>query len=301
MPHISFGKFSGGVIALLSLLCLPALASAMTIEGTPPANATVGKLYSWSPTVVGANTATLQFAYLNRPSWSIKYRYRGSIIGTPTAPGVYENIVVQAWDGEHFTQTAPFTITVTESGTSSAPTTPLSISGTPATTGEVGEFYSFKPTVIAPSGSTLSYSITDKPSWATFSSTTGTLSGTPTAAGIASGIVLGVSDGSATKTLAAFSINVAAAAAPPPGEVTLSWSAPTENTNGSTLTNLAGYVVRYGTSTASLNSSLSVSGASATDVEIENLAAGTWYFEVAAVNALGVQSSFSLPVSKSVN
>jgi hypothetical protein len=165
----------------------------------------------------------------------------------------------------------------------------------------VGGFYSFKPTVVAPSGATLSYSIKDKPSWASFSTTTGTLSGTPTATGVTSGIVLGVSDASQSAALAAFNISVAAAPSAPAGEITLSWSPPTENTNGTALTNLAGYVVRYGTSTASLNSSLSLSGSSSTNVELENLSAGTWYFEVAAVNALGIQSAFSVPVSRTVN
>ena len=302
MPRIDFGKFTGGLIALLSLVCLPALASAMSIDGTPPSTAPVGKSFYWCPTVVG-NTGTVEFSYVNLPSWSAHYRSSGAIIGTPTTPGVYSNIQIQAWDGAHFAVTAPFTITVTGSGSSAtaAITTPLSISGTPATSGEVGEFYSFKPTVIAPSGATLAYTIKDKPSWASFSSTTGTLSGTPTATGVASGIVLGVSDASQSASLAAFSINVAAAPSAPPGGVTLSWSPPTENTNGTALTNLAGYVVRYGTNTSSLNSSMSLSGASATNVEIENLSAGTWYFEVAAVNALGVQSSFSVPVSRAVN
>jgi hypothetical protein len=32
------------------------------------------------------------------------------------------------------------------------------------------------------------------------------------------------------------------------GRATLSWTAPTENTDGTTLANLAGYRIRYGTS-----------------------------------------------------
>jgi hypothetical protein len=299
MPQFDFGKFAGGLIALLSLICLPALASAMSIDGTPPSTATVGKSYYWAPTVVG-NSASVEFSYVNVPSWSGTYRSSGAIIGTPTAAGVYSNIQIQAWDGTHFAVSAPFTITVTGNG-STKTSTPLKISGTPATTGEVGEFYSFKPTVVAPSGATLSYSIKDKPTWASFSTSSGALSGTPTATGVTSGIVLFVSDASQSVSLPAFSINVAAAPTPPAGEITLSWSPPTENTNGTALTNLAGYVVRYGTNTSALNSSMSLSGAKSTNVELENLSAGTWYFEVAAVNALGIQSAFSVPVSRTVN
>jgi hypothetical protein len=84
-------------------------------------------------------------------------------------------------------------------------------------------------------------------------------------------------------------------ASSPSGDATLSWSVPTENTNGSPLTNLTGYVVRYGTSTSALNSQLSVK---TNEVEIENLKAGTWYFEVASVNSANVESQFSMPVSK---
>src|SRR5208283_646773 len=44
----------------------------------------------------------------------------------------------------------------------------LQISGTPATTAEVGQFYSFSPTVVALAGSTLTYAVANKPAWAQF-------------------------------------------------------------------------------------------------------------------------------------
>ena len=59
-------------------------------------------------------------------------------------------------------------------------------------------------------GTTLSFSIQNAPAWATFSSATGQLSGTPAAgnAGSYSNIVISVSDGSSTEALAPFSITV---------------------------------------------------------------------------------------------
>ena len=105
---------------LLSMPCLSAMAQ-MTISGTPPATATVGKEYYFVPVVQNGNQKTLQFNYVSRPAWSGDYMGSGAIIGTPTAPGVYSNIQIQAWDGEHFAETAPFTITVVAAGT-----TPLS-------------------------------------------------------------------------------------------------------------------------------------------------------------------------------
>jgi hypothetical protein len=54
-----------------------------------------------------------------------------------------------------------------------------SISGTPPTTATVGRAYSFTPTASDPDGQVLKFSINWKPAWASFSKTTGRLSGTP--------------------------------------------------------------------------------------------------------------------------
>ena len=91
-----------------------------------------------------------------------------------------------------------------------------------------------------PDGDTLTYSIQNRPSWATFNTSTGRLSGTPTAAhaGSYANIIISVSDGAASASLPAFTITVAQ---PSTGSATLSWTAPTQNTDGSSLTNLAGF------------------------------------------------------------
>jgi len=71
--------------------------------------------------------------------------------------------------------------------------------GTPATTAEVGQFYSFTPTVVASAGSSLTYAVANKPAWAQFSVATGTLSGTPSTGSAATGInnrneIVGIGD-----------------------------------------------------------------------------------------------------------
>ncbi len=83
------------------------------------------------------------------------------------------------------------------------------ISGTPVTKINAGLLYSFQPTAadFAGNSATLTYSIQNKPSWATFSTTTGLLTGTAVK-GTYSGIVITVSDGCATASLPAFSIRV---------------------------------------------------------------------------------------------
>ncbi|MBA6326354.1 hypothetical protein H4J46_00005, partial [Colwellia sp. MB02u-6] len=86
------------------------------------------------------------------------------------------------------------------------------ISGTPATTVAEDAAYSFIPTVSdVDAGDTQSFSITNKPSWAIFSTLTGGLTGTPTNTdvGITAGIVISVKDAAnATVSLAAFTITV---------------------------------------------------------------------------------------------
>jgi len=180
----------------------------------------------------------------------------------------------------------------------------LQISGAPSTTAEIGQYYSFSPTVVASAGSTLTYSVGNKPAWAQFSATTGLLSGTPPIGSSATdaNVVVSVSNGAQTAALPAFTITVDPAAVAPPvtGTAALSWSPPTQNTDGSPLTNLAGYIVRYGTSSTALTSSISVASPSATGVEITNLTPGNWAFEVSAVNTSKAESAFSPVVAKAV-
>jgi hypothetical protein len=82
--------------------------------------------------------------------------------------------------------------------------------------------------------------------------------------------------------------------------VTLSWSAPTENTNGSALTNLAGYVIYYGTSANAMTQTIDVNTTGMLTYVVSNLSAGNWYFQIVSVNSAGVQSSPSSTVTASI-
>jgi hypothetical protein len=88
------------------------------------------------------------------------------------------------------------------------------ISGLPATTVVAGMTYSFQPIATDPDRQRLRFSISNRPAWAKFNTTTGKLSGTPLAAnaGTTSGIVITVSDGALSASLAPFSITVTQAA-----------------------------------------------------------------------------------------
>jgi hypothetical protein len=93
---------------------------------------------------------------------------------------------------------------------------------------------------------------------------------------------------------------VSVSAPPTSGTASLSWAQPTEDTNGAPLTTLTGYTVFYGTSESSLTQSVTVSGASTTSYTVTGLAAGTWYFAVAADAADGTQSAMSNIGSKTI-
>jgi hypothetical protein len=204
--HMSIKSTKFAMTLMMSMAYLSAGAQ-MTISGTPPSTATVGEQYDFVPVVHDANDKELQFNYVNRPAWSGDYRGSGAIIGTPTQAGVYVNIQIQAWDGEHFATTAPFTISV----------------------------------------------------------------------------------------LAAEDAPIASA-----GSAAVSWEKPTQNTDGTPLTDLAGYIVRYGTDSAELSSSVTVTSPNTTALEISSLSPGDWYFAVAAVNAMNVESELSRIVNQMI-
>lgn len=86
----------------------------------------------------------------------------------------------------------------------------LAIKGNPRTTVLVGNLYDFKPHVIASKTQSLTFSIINKPTWASFSTSTGELTGTPAAGdvGTTTGIVISVTDGTLTASLPPFNITV---------------------------------------------------------------------------------------------
>ena len=68
------------------------------------------------------------------------------------------------------------------------------------------------------------------------------------------------------------------------GSATINWTRPTTNTDGSALTNLAGYKVLYGTSASALTNVKQINNPATTSTSIAALQTGTWYFSVRAFN-----------------
>jgi hypothetical protein len=269
-----------------------------TISGTPATTATQGQAYSFTPTANDANGDTLTFSITGRPTWASFDNATGRLSGTPAASnvGTSGTITISVSDGRQSASLAPFSITV--NATAPANRAPL-ISGTPATQVTTGSLYSFTPTASDPDGNALTFSISNQPGWASFNSTTGRLSGTPTAAdvGTYANIAIRVSDGQATTSLPSFGITVVAVAT---GSATLSWTPPTQNTDGSPLTNLAGYRIYWGRSQGSYTSSATLNNPGLTSYFVDQLTPGTWYFVATALNSQGAESSFSNAASKAI-
>jgi Putative Ig domain len=157
--------------------------------------------------------------------------------------------------------------------------------------------YAFTPSANDADGDTLSFQIANKPTWATFSTVTGALSGTPTPAhaGSYANVSISVSDGKASASLPPFSIDVVQAVID--GD-TLSWTAPTQNEDGSAITDLAGFTIVFGSSPTVLHRSVRVANPTVDRYVFDSLQAGTYYFAVRAYTATGVQSPLSNVVSK---
>ena len=268
---------------------------APVISGTPPTSVTAGQPYAFQPSASDPDGNALTFSVANKPAWATFSTTTGRLSGTPssTQAGTYSNIAITVSDGTASASLAPFSISVATGNR--APV----ISGTPPTSVTAGQPYAFQPSATDPDGNTLTFSVANKPAWATFSTTTGRLSGTPssTQAGTYGNIAISVSDGTASASLASFAITVTQSVS---GSATLSWTPPTTNTDGSPLTNLAGYKISYGQTSRQYDQSLSLPSPGLTGAVIENLASGTWYFAVKALTTTGVESDFSNEANKTI-
>jgi hypothetical protein len=298
-PNIVISVSDGRASAALPSFAINVTAApnrAPTISGSPASSVDVGAAYTFTPNASDPDGNTLGFTITNRPSWATFDTANGRLSGTPASAnvGAYNSIVITVSDGKASASLPAFNITV-----NAAANDPPTISGSPATSVNANVAYSFQPTASDPDSDPLTFSIQNRPSWATFNTSTGRLSGTPTAAqaGAYSNIVISVSDGTASASLPAFSITVSQ---PTSGSAVVSWTAPTQNTDGSALTNLAGFRILYGTSPTSLNQTVELANPSLSTYTVSGLASGTWYFAVKAYNSAGGESSQSNSASKTI-
>ncbi|MCL1123216.1 Ig-like domain-containing protein [Shewanella surugensis] len=180
---------------------------APVISGTPLTAVAQDSAYHFTPVFNDIDGDSLSFSIVNKPSWASFNTLTGELTGMPSNSnvGVTTDIVISVLDENGSTANlASFNLTV--SNINDAPV----ISGTPLTAVAQGSAYHFMPVSNDIDGDSLSFNIVNKPSWASFNTLTGELTGTPTNAdvGVTNDIVIAISDGSLSANLPAFDVSV---------------------------------------------------------------------------------------------
>ena len=193
--------------SVASVVTVTAVNAEPTISGTPATNVSQGATYAFVPGASDVDGDALVFSIMNKPTWASFDTATGALTGMAANAdvGVTNGIVISVSDGNTSVSLPAFNLAVVN--VNDAPI----ISGTPAATVDQDSAYSFIPVASdVDADTTLIFSITNKPVWASFNTTTGALTGTPVAANVGTdaGIVISVSDGTATVSLPAFSVQV---------------------------------------------------------------------------------------------
>lgn len=286
--------------------------AAPSISGSPKTRFGTSSWYSFQPSASDPRAAksALRYSIVNKPSWATFSTTTGRLEGpTGSRTGTYSNIRISVRSSTGTASLPAFSLQVVpkkgssgngNGGGSGGNRAPV-VSGTPATSITAGSAYSFRPTGSDPEGRALTWSISNRPSWAAFNTSSGALTGTPSTSnvGTSSNIVITASDGANRTSLRAFNIAVTSPGSNA-GSASLSWTPPTTTTSGSTLTNLAGYRIYYGTSPSNLSRTVQVSNAGLTRYVLSDLSPATYYFSIRAYTSNGNESSNSNVVSKIV-
>lgn len=176
----------------------------------------------------------------------------------------------------------------------------LSIIGKPGTVAVQDTQYDFQPRVRGADGTDLIFSIRGKPEWAVFMTDTGRLTGTPSPAevGMRYRVQISVSDGAETVKLPAFMLSVVAYGT---SQVTLGWQPPSQNEDGTPLTDLAGYRIYWGTVDGEFPNVIDVDNPGLSTYVVDNLVPNTYHFATTAYDADGFESVLSNVASTTVN
>jgi hypothetical protein len=271
------------------------------IWGDPDTSVVVDAQYLFLPEASDEDGDILVFSIENKPEWAEFETTTGQLQGVPGSDdvGEYQGIVISVTDDTSVVSLPGFAITVNplpnddpppdDPPPSEAPT----ISGDPNGHVVAGQTYAFLPQASDPEGDSLSFSIINKPSWATFDTTTGRLQGEPTSShlGESAPIELSVTDGTSISALPTFTITVDATGSE---SFTVSWIPPTENEDGSPLTDLAGYRIYYGMLPGEYTETVELdSAAGMTSHLLNNLAPGRYFLVMTSVNSQAMESRHS--------
>jgi len=174
------------------------------------------------------------------------------------------------------------------------------ITGTPPKAVMSGNSYQFVPDATDADGDSLTLTVQNAPGWVSFDASSGRLSGRPTLVdvGVYSNIIVSVSDSMDSASLPKFGITVSQTAL---GSITVNLTAPTENMDGSALTDHAGYTIYYGSSPGYYDEEIRIDNPSVTVYVVEELPSDTYYFAATAYNSSGNESPFSEEIVRTVN
>ena len=173
----------------------------------------------------------------------------------------------------------------------STSTAPLSITGAPNRQVIANQWYSFRPVANNTNGTTPRFGISNQPRWSIFNSATGEVMGTPSSGdiGVYHGVTVTVTAGTQMRAMS-FDVEVVQVGT---NSIMISWLAPTENEDGTPLTNLAGYRIRYGPQSGNYTSMVNITNPGLASYVINGLAGGTYYLVLSAVNTSGGESTNS--------
>lgn len=267
-----------------------------SISGVPSTSVLENFLYEFVPSASDPDGDALSFSIVNRPAWASFNSATGQLQGTPVAGdvGTTSNIQISVSDGQDSRTLPAFAITVNP-----VPNQPPIISGTPASQVTDGASYAFTPSASDPDGDAVSFGVQGRPPWASFNSANGQLAGTPDQGdlGTYDSILITVTDGEDAAQLPAFAIEVVGTAT---GGFTLMWDAPLTNTDGTTLTDLAGYRIYVGNESGDYNEIIELNNPGVTNHVFDQLTPGIYYVSIKAVDQSGNQSAPSDEVNANI-
>lgn len=191
--------------------------NAPTISGSPETTVIIGQEYRFTPAASDNDGDTLRYTIKKKPAWASFDKTTGALTGTPTKQQhidrTFSDIIITAIDEKYARIALPaFDIRVVNESFYEPP----AISGTPKQQINVGQTYEFNPVVSYTSDGSLTFSISNLPSWTTFDTATGQLRGTPTVddIGNSTDIIISVTDDDGkTTSLPAFDLAVTATVA----------------------------------------------------------------------------------------
>ena len=190
--------------------------TAPSIKGAPVTQIVTGASYLFQATASDADGDPLTFRISGLPEWASFDTARGEMTGSPgdASAGTTADIIISVTDGKAVTSLPAFRIQIAP-----RPLPPIAlppgnrepyVSGVPAESVQATTTFDFQPEALDPDSPLLTWSIVNKPDWASFSTATGRLSGTPvpTQVGRYANIVIAVTDGALTSALPAFAVDV---------------------------------------------------------------------------------------------